>query len=152
MVPFLAAIVALTNACGMVSVGTPDARAVSLQARIDACSAAGGGVVRVPQGRYEDMLPIVLKDNVELHLEAGVVLQATTNYDSYVNMPGWNRGAFITALGATNIAITGEGQIECSGDRDGDEYTFIGAATCGLSGSPSRTRIPGAATCTNATA
>ena len=94
-----------------------NAKPIDLQGRIDACSASGGGVVRVTQGRYEDMMPIVLKDNVELHLEAGAVLQATTNYDCYAYMPGWNRGAFITALGATNIAITGEGRIECSGDR-----------------------------------
>lgn len=88
-----------------------------LQARIDACSAAGGGVVRVAQGRYEDVMPIVLKDNVELRLDAGVVLQATTNYGAYAHMPGWDRGAFVSAIGATNIAITGEGRIECSGDR-----------------------------------
>ena len=94
-----------------------DAAALDLQGRIDACSAAGGGVVRVTQGRYEDMMPIVLKDNVELRLDAGAVLQATTNYGAYAYMPGWNRGAFISALGATNIAITGEGRIECSGDR-----------------------------------
>ncbi len=94
-----------------------DAAALDLQGRIDACSASGGGVVRVTQGRYVDMMPIVLKSNVELHLEAGAVLQATTNYGAYAYMPGWNRGAFITALGATNIAITGEGRIECSGDR-----------------------------------
>ena len=117
MAVFLAAIVALTNACGMVSVDAPDARAVSLQARIDACSAAGGGVVRVEQGLYEDMDPIVLKDNVELRLAAGAVLIATTNYSAYAHMPGWDRGAFITARGATNIAVTGEGRIECSGER-----------------------------------
>ena len=90
---------------------------LDLQARIDACSAAGGGVVRVEQGLYEDIDPIVLKDNVELRLEAGAVLRATTNYSAYAHMPGWDRGAFITARGATNIAITGEGRIECSGDR-----------------------------------
>ena len=88
-----------------------------LQARIDACSASGGGVVRVGQGFHADMNPIVLRSNVELRLDAGAVLQATTNYGAYAYMPGWNRGAFISAIGATNIAITGEGRIECSGDR-----------------------------------
>ena len=93
------------------------ADALDLQARIDACSASGGGVVRVEQGLYEDMDPIVLKDNVELRLEAGAVLVATTNYSAYAHMPGWDRGAFIAAIGATNVAVTGEGRIECSGDR-----------------------------------
>ena len=90
---------------------------LDLQARIDACSASGGGVVRVTQGLHDDMDPIVLKDNVELRLEAGAVLRATTNYSAYANMPGWDRGAFISAIGATNVAVTGEGRIECSGDR-----------------------------------
>ena len=91
--------------------------AANLQERIDACSVSGGGVVRVAQGRYEDMMPIVLKSNVELRLEAGAVLCATTNYSAYAHMPGWDRGAFVSAIGATNIAITGEGRIECSGDK-----------------------------------
>ena len=99
---------------GVLLCGTSSA---DLQARIDACSAAGGGVVRVEQGLHENMQPIVLKSNVELRLDAGAILQATTNYGAYAYMPGWNRGAFITAIGMTNIAIAGEGRIECSGDR-----------------------------------
>ena len=100
-------------ACGAAAFAGAD----DLQARIDACSASGGGVVRVDQGLHADMNPIVLKDNVELRLDAGAVLRAATNYSAYAHMPGCDRGAFISAIGATNIAITGEGRIECSGDR-----------------------------------
>ena len=46
--------------CGVLLCGMAEA---SLQARIDACSAAGGGVVRVEQGLYEDMDPIVFKNH-----------------------------------------------------------------------------------------
>src|SRR5262245_24880845 len=43
------------------------------QAAIDACTAAGGGVVRVPPGEYS-VGTIQLKDNVTLHVEAGATL------------------------------------------------------------------------------
>ena len=95
----------------------PAERRSDIQARIDSCSACGGGVVSVEPGEYEDVKPIILKSNVELHLEEGVVLHATTNRAAYAHMPGWNRGAFITAIDATNISVTGSGRIECSGDR-----------------------------------
>ena len=112
------AVVVVAALAGGLLAQHPLAAATSdLQARIDACSASGGGVVLVGQGLYDNTAPLVLKDNVELRLEAGAVLRATTNREAYAYMPGWDRGAFITAIGATNIAITGEGRIECSGDR-----------------------------------
>ena len=43
------------------------------QAAIDACTAAGGGTVRVPPGQYSVGM-IQLKDNVTLHVEAGATL------------------------------------------------------------------------------
>lgn len=87
------------------------------QARIDAASAAGGGVVTIAAGDYENVKPLVLKSNVTLNLEKGAVIHATTNYADFAFMPGQNRGAFISAIGATNIAITGSGRVECSGNR-----------------------------------
>ena len=91
--------------------------AADIQSRIDACHAAGGGVVKVAAGRYENVKPIVMKSNVELHLEEGAVIHASTNYCDYPYMPGQNRGAFISAVDATNILVTGKGVLECSGDR-----------------------------------
>ena len=88
-----------------------------IQSRIDAASAAGGGVVTVAPGRYLDVRPIVLKSNVTLNVAAGAVLHATTNLSAYALMPGEDRGAFISASDATNVAIVGTGRIECAGDR-----------------------------------
>lgn len=88
-----------------------------IQSKIDSCHEKGGGSVIIAPGRYFDIKPIVLKSNVELCLEEGAMLYASTNYSDYAYMPGWNRGAFISAVGATNVAITGKGVIECSGDR-----------------------------------
>jgi len=89
----------------------------SIQARIDAASAAGGGEVVVAAGEYENVKPLVLKSNVTLNLQPGAVIHAVTNYADYAFMPGQNRGAFISAIGATNVAIVGGGRVECSGDR-----------------------------------
>jgi len=52
----------------------------SLQARIDAAAAAGGGVVTVASGVHE-LKPIVLRSGVTLRLERGAVLLASTNLE-----------------------------------------------------------------------
>jgi len=104
-------------ACVFVSVTLAGEGDYGIQSRIDAASAAGGGMVVVARGQYLDVRPLVLKSNVTLSLENGAVIHASTNHANYVFMPGQDRGAFISAVGATNIAIVGEGRIEFSGDR-----------------------------------
>ena len=54
----------------------------AIQAAIDACAAAGGGRVIVPAGLYRTGT-IFLRSHVELHLQHGARLKASTNLDDY---------------------------------------------------------------------
>src|SRR5262245_60374827 len=77
------------------------------QAAIDACTAAGGGVVLVPPGEYSVGM-IQLKDNVTLHVEAGATLfliQDTTLFPR-------GRRAMVFAENAVNIGVTGRGTLD----------------------------------------
>jgi hypothetical protein len=79
----------------------------SIQSAIDACAAAGGGVVYVPPGEYTTG-SIHLKDNVNLHLEAGATLFLSQNAADFTGRPR----SMINASGAKNIAVTGRGTID----------------------------------------
>jgi hypothetical protein len=77
------------------------------QAAIDACTAAGGGTVRVPPGEYSVGM-IQLKDNVTLHVDAGATLfliQDTTQFPR-------GRRAMVFAENAANISVTGRGTFD----------------------------------------
>lgn len=52
--------------------------AAAIQQAVDAAAAAGGGRVIVPAGRFLSG-SVLLKDNVELHLESGAVLISSLN-------------------------------------------------------------------------
>ena len=84
-----------------------------LQARIDRASSAGGRVV-VSAGRHL-VGQIDLKSNVELHLEKGAVLEGKVGLENYrVTELPYSEGtwsAVVSAIGVTNVAITGEGEI-----------------------------------------
>ncbi|MHB1034041.1 MAG: glycoside hydrolase family 28 protein [Pirellulales bacterium] len=86
-------------------VGQPTGKAV--QAAIDACAAAGGGVVQLPPGRYVSG-PLWLKDNVELRLEAGATVVMSPDKKD------WPAGAraLVNAQGAKHIAVTGRGTFD----------------------------------------
>ena len=62
---------------------TDDAPAI--QAAVDACSEAGGGRVILEGGKHFYSGSIVLKENVDLHLERGAVLQAHNDLEHYFN-------------------------------------------------------------------
>lgn len=84
------------------------------QGKIDAASAAGGGRVVVPAGRHVTG-GLVLKDNVELHLEEGAILEGSPRTNDYpvVKLP-YSEGdwmAVVMAVGAKNVAITGKGMV-----------------------------------------
>ncbi|NUQ00671.1 MAG: hypothetical protein HUU35_12535, partial [Armatimonadetes bacterium] len=81
---------------------------VAMQAAIDACHAAGGGVVLVPAGRYRTGT-LVLRDNVRLHLARGATLLGSTNREHYP-VP-----ALVTAREARHIAISGAGELDAQG-------------------------------------
>ena len=94
----------------------------SINNAIDACHKNGGGVVLVPAG-YWVTGPIVLKSNVNFHINRDAVLQFTSNFDQYALVEGNWEGltAFrnqspISAVNAENIAITGSGIVDGNGD------------------------------------
>jgi polygalacturonase len=93
-----------------------------INAAIDECHQKGGGVVEIPTGLWLTG-PIVLKSNVNLHLEKNAVLQFTKDFDQYTlitgnweGMPQMRNQSPLSASNATNIAITGDGIIDGGGD------------------------------------
>jgi polygalacturonase len=90
---------------------------------ITTCFSRGGGRVTVPAGKFKSGT-IVLKDNVELYLESGAFLYASTHkadfprqaqpsYRSQKDPGGWF--ALIYAEGASHISISGKGTIDGQG-------------------------------------
>ncbi len=94
----------------------------SINDAIDAIHKKGGGVVLVPKGLWLTG-PLVLKSNVNLHLATGATLLFTTDFSQYPlvegnweGLPQMRNQSPISATGATNIAITGNGIIDGNGD------------------------------------
>jgi polygalacturonase len=94
----------------------------SIQSTIDALSKKGGGVVLVPAGLWLTG-PIVLKNNVNLHLATGATLLFTDDKSQYPlveanweGLPQMRNQSPISATGAVNIGITGKGIIDGNGD------------------------------------
>ncbi|MBQ9308790.1 MAG: glycoside hydrolase family 28 protein, partial [Clostridia bacterium] len=99
--------------------------AKAIQAAVDKAYQAGGGRVLLPTGRYLSG-SILLKSNVELHLEAGAVLISSLEEADILPFPadpsegevdGWNGGFFLGARDAENITLSGQGVIDGQGDR-----------------------------------
>ncbi|MBP1676534.1 MAG: Exo-poly-alpha-D-galacturonosidase [Bacteroidetes bacterium] len=81
----------------------------------------GGGTLLVPFGVWYTG-PIVFKGNINLHLEKGALILFTTDFDAYPLIKTSFEGletrrcqSPISARNLTNIAITGEGAINGSG-------------------------------------
>ena len=55
----------------------------AIQAAIDACSVAGGGRVVLPAGKVYRTGAIVLRSNLEFHLEMGAVLKGSDLLSDY---------------------------------------------------------------------
>ena len=94
----------------------------AIKGAIDACNKAGGGMVIVPQGLWLTG-PIVLKNNVNLHLEKNALVQFTNDFDqfplvvsSFEGVAAYRCQSPISASNATNIAITGEGVFDGAGN------------------------------------
>jgi hypothetical protein len=104
----------------------------AIQRAIDACAAAGGGMVYCPPGTYLSGT-LFLKSNVELHVEAGATILGSPDRADYVALydgrqiaVGFNYDQYlICGRGAHNIAITGRGTI------DGNGRAFFGPAPAG---------------------
>lgn len=115
----------------------------AIQTAIDTCCAAGGGRVILPGGHTYRCGALVLRSNLELHLEMGAVLKGSDNLEDYRlfengnsspvlrNVPSYENceytGApghyFLYAKDCENLAITGFGAI------DGNEPIFHGEVT-----------------------
>lgn len=94
----------------------------SINGVIDALTKKGGGVVLVPPGLWLTG-PIVLKNNINLHLAAGATLLFTADKNQYPlvaanweGLPQMRNQSPVSATGASNIAITGKGIIDGNGD------------------------------------
>ena len=83
----------------------------AIQKAIDKAAKDGGTVV-FSKGVYLSG-SIVLKSNVELHLEKGAVLLGSTNPLDYHGLNRWK--ALVLADGQNNIAISGKGTIDGQG-------------------------------------
>lgn len=84
---------------------------------IKACAAAGGGHVVVPAGRWLTG-PIELLSHVDLHLEAGALIQFTRDHTQYppTGEKGSPLASPIYSHGQEDIAITGDGILDGAGD------------------------------------
>ncbi len=98
--------------------------AAAIQQAVDAASAAGGGIVLIPAGRWFSG-SVLLRSHVELRLEAGAVLQSSLDPEDILPFPahpgkeaidGFNGGFFLGALDGEDISISGEGTIDGRGE------------------------------------
>jgi polygalacturonase len=79
-----------------------------IQDAIDEASSNGGGKVVIPPGNFVSGV-LILKSDVNLHLEQGACLQGSINRLDYNNPIAM---AFLVAQNQRNISITGEGVID----------------------------------------
>lgn len=98
---------------------TPDTEPI--QKAIDTCAAQGGGTVRMPVGRYL-CGSLQLKNRVTLHLDDGAVLLGSPDPNDYRSIDPFHEGtggvlgyAFISAVDAVDVAVTGTGMIDGQG-------------------------------------
>jgi polygalacturonase len=108
----------------------------AIQKAIDACAAKGGGTVLLTAGTYLSA-PIVLKSNIELHLDKGATLLGSPDHADYpakteFRLPGLQ--SLVSATNAENVAITGEGTIDGQGESWWQEARTVHDA--GVMGNP----------------
>ena len=95
----------------------------AIQRAIDACSAAGGGTVKLSGGTFVSG-PIVLRSQVTLDIDKDTTLFGSPDHDDYpviteFRAPG--RQALVSAKDAQDIAVTGKGTIDGNGQSWWDE-------------------------------
>lgn len=106
--------------------GVTDNTAIIQQA-VDECSRKGGGTVLVPSGTYL-IRPIELKSDVNLHLDFGALLLASTRLADYDNAFPYKEGSMnqssglLYARGQRNISLTGFGVIDGQGGNKAFQF------------------------------
>jgi polygalacturonase len=85
----------------------------AIQKTIDACSAAGGGTVLVPAGKFL-FGPVTLASSINLHLDKGAMLLISDDMAAYP-VRAKRYEDCITVEGAHDIEISGEGTIDGQG-------------------------------------
>jgi polygalacturonase len=88
----------------------------AIQKALDACGKAGGGTVQLTTGVYLSK-PIFLKTNTTLQIDEGATLKATDEPADFINPRKTDLNGFVNASKQTNVAITGKGTINGSGQR-----------------------------------
>jgi polygalacturonase len=109
----------------------------AIRLAIERCSQEGGGRVVIPAGVFLTG-PVVLLDNVDLHLDDGATLRFQTDPARYLPpvLTRWegvecmNYSPFIYAYERTNIAITGTGVLD-GGAGPGNWWSWKGSAEQG---------------------
>jgi hypothetical protein len=92
----------------------------AINAAIDTCNKAGGGVVYCSPGNYL-CGTVELKSNVTLYLEAGAVILGSTDVKQYTRKPGPDpksdagQAHLIYARDAENVSLIGPGRIDGQG-------------------------------------
>jgi polygalacturonase len=94
----------------------------AINGAIAACADSGGGTIIIPSGVWLSG-PLFMKSNVELHLLQGALLRFSKTIkdypvikSSYEGTEQYRSASPINAVGLENIAITGRGVIDGSGE------------------------------------
>jgi lysophospholipase L1-like esterase len=89
----------------------------AVQKAIDACGAAGSGIVELPAGTYL-CHPIFLRSRMTLQLDEGATLQATDGFDDFAD-PDRPEAilAFVNGRDLTDLTISGQGVIDGAGAK-----------------------------------
>ena len=100
----------------------------NIQAAIDECAKAGGGIVSFKPGTYVSG-SVFLKNNVHLKIDKGVLILGSQNFDDYPEMQTRIAGietswpaALINVIDAKNVAVTGSGIVNARGKFCWDKY------------------------------
>ena len=118
---------------------------LAIQSALDKCCENGGGRVILESGNTYVCNSLFLRKNVDLHLEKGAVLKATSDLAGYVRpneqindpktalignpVTGKPSFVFLYGLGADGCSISGEGTIDANGGaflRRKDRYYVTG--------------------------
>jgi len=89
----------------------------ALQAAIDACAQAGGGIVRLSAGTFLSG-PLTLRSHITLEIDKGATLLGSPDHDDYPLMTvlrARGRQSLLSAANAEGLTITGGGVIDGNG-------------------------------------